>query len=68
MSPGDLVIWIADPLKLGGELLVIEVTEDCRLLLEAVHYEPENEDDPPPRVILEPLEVELASVWARQAA
>lgn len=68
MGPGDLVVYLADPLLFGGELLIVGVTEDNRFLCEAVHFEQESEDDAPPRGILRPDEVELASVWARQAA
>lgn len=67
MTGGDLVIYLADPLKFGGELLIIDFMPDGRLVCEAVHWHDEgHEDDAPPRAILEPHEVELASRWARQ--
>lgn len=62
------MIFTADPLLLGGELLVIGCTPDGRLLCEAVYYDVEHEDDPPPRVILHPRQVLPAGEWARQAA
>lgn len=68
MTAGDLVIFVADPLKFGGELLIVSVTPDNRLVCEAVHWHEEgHEDDPPPRAVLEPFEVKLADVWARAA-
>jgi hypothetical protein len=65
MGPGDLVVYLPDPLLFSGELLIIGRDPGGRLICEAVHYDVEHEDDPPPRAILEPHEVELASVWAR---
>lgn len=77
MGPGDLVILLADPLKYGGELLIVQVTPDGRLVCEAVHWDG---DDPsgdfdehgaerfPPRIMVDPHQVELASVWARKEA
>ena len=64
VSPGDIVIYTADPLLFGGELLVIGCGPDGRLLCEAVHYEQESENDAPPRALLHPHEVELAHRWA----
>lgn len=68
MEPGERVIYLADPLKYGGELLVLEETGDGRFLCEAVHFDEDGDGTPPPRMLLEPEEIELASVWARQAA
>lgn len=66
MGPGSLVIYLADPLLMGGELLVIGCAPDGRLLCEAVYYEPGNENDPPPRALLHPQQVLPAGEWAKQ--
>lgn len=64
VRPGDIVILIADPLLLGGELEIISVIADGRLLVEQVNYDRDDGDASPVRAILHPFEVELASVWA----
>jgi hypothetical protein len=67
VTAGDLVVYVADPLLMGGEMLIVGVTSDNRLTCEAVHYERESEDDAPPRAVFWPHEVELADRWARAA-
>lgn len=64
MGAGDLVIYLADPLRFGGELLIVQVIADGRLLCEAVFYDVEDDDATPIRALLEPHQVELASRWA----
>jgi hypothetical protein len=66
VTAGDLVIFLADPLMFSGELLVLEVTDDNKLLCEQVNYEPVC-DEPPPRGVFDPHDLELADVWAKAA-
>lgn len=70
MSPGDLVIFLADPLLFGGELRVIEITDDMQILCEPVHWDDSDEPEnaAPPRALFDPHEIELADWWARSAA
>lgn len=62
MGAGDLVIYLDDPLLMGGELLIVAITPDGRLVCEAVHHD---EGEAPARAVLYACEVELASIWAR---
>jgi hypothetical protein len=62
VQAGDLVIYLDDPLKFGGEMLVLKIDPEGRLLCEAVNFD---EGETPLRALLWPQEVELASVWAR---
>ena len=64
MTAGDIVVYLADPL-MYGKLLVLEVAADGRLLCEAIHREP---DGTYARELFDAIELELASVWAGQAA
>jgi hypothetical protein len=68
VCPGDRVIFLADPLKYGGELLILGVDPDGRLICEQVHFDDDWDGAVPERPLLWPMEVELVAVWIRQAA
>lgn len=64
MKPGDLVIYLEDPL-LFGRLLVLEVTADNRLLCEQLHANSRGDHG---RELFDSHELELASRWQRPEA
>ena len=64
MTAGDIVIFTPEPLLLGGEMLVIGVTDDNRLLCEAIHWDEDGAECAPPRGIFAPHDLELAARWA----
>jgi hypothetical protein len=64
MTPGAIVIYLADPL-LYGKLLILEVTADTRLLCEAIHADPNGEYA---RELFDAHELELADKWTETTA
>ena len=60
MTAGDFVIYTADPL-MYGKMVIVTVTEDARLLCEAIH--PDRHGDYA-RDVFDPQELELANKWA----
>jgi hypothetical protein len=61
VSPGDFVIYPADPL-LYGRLWIVGVHADGRLECEQIHADKHGEFG---RELFDPLELELESVWRR---
>jgi hypothetical protein len=64
MTPGSIVIYVADPL-MYGKMLILEVTKDMRLLCEAMHAD-KNGDFA--RDLFDSHELELAAKWSEAIA
>jgi hypothetical protein len=59
MAPGSIVVYLEDPL-LYGKMLVIDLTEDGRLVCECIHRDATGEF---PREAFKAQELELAEKW-----
>jgi hypothetical protein len=64
MTPGSIVVYVADPL-MYGKMLILEVTKDARLLCESMHAD-KNGDFA--RDLFDAHELELAAKWSEAIA